>query len=186
MEFRKTFSSSQTDLFVPLFAVLPKCTHDISLCHNALQTFYRIMTSLNTKILKELYDYGLLECLAKVIINHNSYKQDSKVDTIDGYEEDLINEDILYILREFSSQFFCSSGTNNYKIFCDALQFYSVIERKVIPINKLSFRECQIALFEAAYDSMQSISEEAINVPHKSSKLAIGMCLVFSQSKFYQ
>jgi hypothetical protein len=186
MEFKKIFSSSQTDLFVPLFAVLPKCTHDICLSHNALQTFYRIITSLNTTILKDLYDFGLLECLSKVIINHNSYEQDSQVDTIDGYEEDLINEDILYILREFSTQFFCSSGTHNYQIFCNALQFYSVIERKVVSINKLSFRECQIALFEAAYDCIQSIAEEAVNIPHKSSKIAIGMCLVFSQSKFYQ
>ena len=136
------------------------------------------MSSFNTSFLKEIYENGLLECLAKVLINHNIYKQKTKshsIDTIDGYEEDLINDDINYILREFSSLFFFTSGANNHQIFCTALQFFAVLERKVVATNRQMFRECQIALLESAFDCIQFIAEETKNMGNKSAKLTIGL-----------
>ena len=181
-EMKKSFTGCEADLFVPLFAVLPKTVSDTSLCHNSLQTFYRIMSSFNTSFLKDVYENGLLECLAKVLINHNIYKQKNKtlsVDTIDGYEEDLINDDINYILKEFSSLFFFTSGANNHQIFCTALQFFAVLERKAMSGSRQTFRECQIALLESAFDCIQFIAEETKSVGHRNSKLAIGLSLSF-------
>ncbi|CAG2104964.1 unnamed protein product [Medioppia subpectinata] len=172
-ETNKGVNEWQVELFVPFFAVLPKCVYDISLSHNSLQAFYRLMPSFSTSFLKELYENGLLECMAKVIISHNCYKQRSEsqtTDSNDGYEEDLVYEDVNYILREFSSTLFSSSGANNHQIYCNSLQFFALLERKAQSTNRSAFRDNQIALFESAFDCIQNIADETKSIPNKLSR----------------
>ena len=178
IEINKSFEEWHIHLFVPLMAILPKTVYDISLSHSALQIFHRLMSSFNAHFLKEVYENGLLECLAKVLINNNIYKQrNQSFDTIDGYEEDLINRDVNTILKEFSCILFSSSGTTYLQIYVQALEFFSVLEKKSMNFNEQTFRECRIALFESAFDCIQSIADESKGVNFKNNKLAAGLSL---------
>ena len=178
IEINKSFEEWHIHLFVPLMAILPKTVYDISLSHSALQIFHRLMSSFNAHFLKEVYENGLLECLAKVLINNNIYKQrNQSFDTIDGYEEDLINRDVNTILKEFSCILFSSSGTTYLQIYVQALEFFSVLEKKSMNFNQQTFRECRIALFESAFDCIQSIADESKGVNFKNNKLAAGLSL---------
>lgn len=176
IEMKQSFEEWHIHLFVPLMAILPKTVYDISLSHTALQTFHRLMSSFSAFFLKEVYENGLLECLAKVLINNNLYKQRSeRSDTIDGYEEDLINRDVNTILREFASILFSSSGAIYHQTYIHALEFFSVMEKKSMDFNQQTFRECRIALFESAFDCVQSIGEETKSVALKNNKLTAGV-----------
>lgn len=157
------FNDIQMNSLTILFALLPQCVMKTELCHNALVYLNKILKATDVQTLKILFENGIIESLTKILLNWNG--QDN-----DGYEGDSINHDVYNCLRTLTKKFFFSNS-QNYQTYLNILQFYSVMERKII-LKKTILRICQIIVFETALDEIEYCSHEMLQKSY--SKYSLG------------
>lgn len=140
--------------FVLLFALLPNSVGDPNLCHTTLSVLRRFFEEMpSSNILKHLYEIGLVECLTKVLIFAEKIKEAQTTDTDnDGYEEDVITNDVCKILYILGKTLYDSSGSTLWTMYAQIFGLLQTLEKRSIGPIKTCMREALTVFLESALD----------------------------------
>lgn len=159
------FTSSQVAAFEPLFALLVSSVKDTHLCHLSLQAMNSVLEHIpfSSPVLKYLFDNGIAECFANVlieseIIRTNVYKEDESF-----YNEDTVYDDVLAVLYTLAFSLFNSAGGIFFEAYNDLLDLF--ISLRISTSGRLSalLQEALVVLHEAGVECMIKHAAEARN-----------------------
>ncbi|XP_015795152.2 lysosomal-trafficking regulator isoform X2 [Tetranychus urticae] len=176
-------SNDHWNSFVLLFALLPNSVNDVNLCHTALIALRKFIENLplSSPIMKHLYEIGFIECLIKVLVNADNY-QLGRDDSIDGYEDDVIINDVLKVIYSIGRNLFESSRSQHWNLFLQTINQLSQLEKKTTQGLRNWFRESLVHLFEAAHDAVGNHLTDLIRNWDDRSKL---MKAINKSEKFF-
>lgn len=171
------FSLLQESAFIPLFAVILSSVKNTQLCHNQLVVLNCILDQIPfaSPVLKFLFDNGIAECLANVLIESELARTGSLTSEDYAYSEDLIYEDVTTVLSTLGFSLFNSAGGIFFEAYNDLIDLFIALKMSTSGRLAALFQECIVVVMQAGLECIVKHANEARKgVPKRFLNLLTG------------
>ncbi|KAI1302326.1 Lysosomal-trafficking regulator [Halotydeus destructor] len=167
-------TSCQASAFVPLFSLLVSSCRDPSMCHDALLNLNKLIDELpySSPVLKFIYDNGICECVANVLIEAESRSPREDVGTAG---DDFVCDEALRVLYTLAYALFNSAGGIFFEAYNDMVDLFMCLKSSSSRRLEAIFQECVVVLFEAGFDCIAKHVTEARAQPKRRFSLITGL-----------